>query len=158
MPVITGHLSIAARGIRAFLNLEAGITRVVEGSGLQGQQRQAAQSGKSARGRPQPAGGQVSRSSAKDVGGVVNPENIIWIFGSGRSGSTWLSSMMEDIGGQTLWGEPWVGTLFGNFYYEQGEGRHNNPQFILGSHKESWIGSIRTFVLNAAAATFPNLN
>jgi hypothetical protein len=158
MPVITGHLSIAARGIRAFLNLEAGITRVVEGSGLQGQQRQAAQSGKSARGRPQPAGGQVSRSSAKDVGGVVNPENIIWIFGSGRSGSTWLSSMMEDIGGQTLWGEPWVGALFGNFYYEQGEGRHNNPQFILGSHKESWIGSIRTFVLNAAAATFPNLN
>src|SRR3712207_7418913 len=46
-----------------------------------------------------------------------NPENIVWIFGSGRSGSTWLSSMMGDIEGHTLWGEPWVGALFGNYYY-----------------------------------------
>ena len=49
------------------------------------------------------------------------------------------------------------GTLFGNFYYIQGEGRHNNSQFILGSHRESWLGSIRNFVVDAAATTFPNL-
>ena len=51
-----------------------------------------------------------------------------------------------------------MGTLFGNFYYYQGEGRHNNRQFILGSHRESWLGSIRNFVVDAAATTFPNLN
>jgi len=87
----------------------------------------------------------------------VRPENIVWIFGSGRSGSTWLSSMMGDMSGQVLWGEPWVGTLFGNFYYTSGEGRYQNPQFIMGRHRKSWLGSIRNFVLDAAGATFPNL-
>jgi hypothetical protein len=87
----------------------------------------------------------------------VNPENIVWIFGSGRSGSTWLSSMMGDMSGQTLWGEPWVGYLFGYFYYAQSESRHQSPQFILGRHRESWLASIRNFVLDAASATFPNL-
>jgi hypothetical protein len=88
----------------------------------------------------------------------VRPERMVWIFGSGRSGSTWLSSMMGDMSGQTLWGEPWVGYLFGYFYYTRGEGRYQSPQFILGRHRESWLNSIRGFVLNAAAATFPNLN
>jgi Sulfotransferase domain len=88
----------------------------------------------------------------------VRPENIVWIFGSGRSGSTWLSSMIGDLSGQTLWGEPWVGYLFGYFYYTRGEGRHQSPQFILGRHRESWIRSIRNFILDATAATFPHLD
>jgi hypothetical protein len=139
MPVFKQQLSVAARGIRAFLNLEAGLTRAVP---------ETPQAGGQATGpaRRQPAGGNGPR-----------PENIVWIFGSGRSGSTWLSSMMGDMGGQSLWGEPWVGTLFGNFYYGQGEGRRQNPQFILGRHRESWLRSIRNFVLDAASTTFPDL-
>ena len=92
-----------------------------------------------------------------DVVEGVRSENIVWIFGSGRSGSTWLSSMMGEMSRQTVWEEPWVGTLFGNFYYQTGERRHQGPQFILGRHRESWLRSIRNFVLDAAAATFPNL-
>src|SRR3712207_9186039 len=79
-----------------------------------------------------------------------NPENIVWIFGSGRSGSTWLSSMMGDIEGHTLWGEPWVGALFGNYYYRGvAERKHKTPHFIMGRHRETWIGSIRNFVLRS---------
>jgi hypothetical protein len=143
MPVFKQHLSVAARGIRAFLNLEAGVTRAVPETPQAPEQQQA-----SADGRPAPA---------RPGGNNLRPENMVWIFGSGRSGSTWLSSMMGELTAQTLWGEPWVGTLFGNFYYGQGEGRRNNPQFILGRHRESWLGSIRNFVLDAAAATFPDL-
>ena len=29
--------------------------------------------------------------------GAVNPANIVWIFCTSRSGSTWLRSMMEDL-------------------------------------------------------------
>jgi len=142
MPVFKQHLSVAARGIKAFLNLEAGVVRAVpEAPQASGQQPQVSADGRSAR----------------SAGSALRPENVVWIFGSGRSGSTWLSSMMGDMSGQTLWGEPWVGTLFGNFYYSQDEQRRRNPQFILGRHKESWLGSIRTFVLNAAAVTFPDL-
>lgn len=138
MPVLKQHLSIAARGIRAFLNLEAGVTRVAP--------------------EPRPGKSQgADQGHRQPAGSGVKPENIVWIFGSGRSGSTWLSSMMGEMSGQTLWGEPWVGTLFGNFYYSNDERRRNSPQFILGRHRQSWLGSIRNFVLDAAAATFPNL-
>ncbi len=124
-----------ARGLRAYLKLDAGVTR-----------RELAE---------------LRTRSAYDGSGTqaggLDPGKIVWIFGSGRSGSTWLSTMMGDMSGQTLWGEPWVGTLFGNFYYEKDENRRRNPQFIMGRHRESWLGSIRTFLLNAAAATFPGL-
>jgi hypothetical protein len=144
MPVFKQHISVAARGIRAFLNLEAGVTRVFPET-------------QQAQGQPVSEDGGPARSPTKPTAGSLRPENIVWIFGSGRSGSTWLSSMMGDMSQQTLWGEPWVGTLFGNFYYRQGERRRQSPQFILGRHRESWLHSIRNFVLDAAAATFPNL-
>jgi hypothetical protein len=99
---------------------------------------------------------QLVRSGAGREAGGINPENIVWIFGSGRSGSTWLSSMMGDIEGHALWGEPWVGALFGNYYYRGvAERKHKTPHFIMGRHRETWIGSIRHFVLDGAWANFP---
>jgi hypothetical protein len=44
---------------------------------------------------------------------AVNPENMVWIFGSGRSGSTWLRSMMGEMSSHRVWEEPYVGALFG---------------------------------------------
>jgi Sulfotransferase domain len=157
MPVLKQQLSVAARGIRAFLNLEAGVTHVEEAVGARGDL--ATKEGKPERGSPQPAGvdGLVSRSSVRYGASVVKPENVIWMFGSGRSGSTWLSSMMGDMSGQILWGEPWVGTLFGHFYYGQDQRRRQSPQFILGRYKEVWLGSIRDLIMNTASAAFPEL-
>jgi hypothetical protein len=143
VPVFKQHADLVVRNIRAFLNLEAGVGRV-GGAGSP----QAPGAAGSAQAKAAPAGPKA---------GALKPENIVWIFGSGRSGSTWLSTMMGDISGQVLWGEPWVGTLFGNFYYAQNEGRRNNPQFIMGRHRQSWLRSIRNFLLDAAAVTFPNL-
>jgi hypothetical protein len=98
------------------------------------------------------------RSGAATEASGINPQNIVWIFGSGRSGSTWLSSMMGDIEGHTLWGEPWVGALFGNYYYRGvAERKHETVHFIMGPHRETWIGSIRHFVLDSARAIFPAL-
>ena len=151
MPVFKQSADLVVRNIRAFLNLEAGVGRVVEpqkaSKATGGGQAKAPQEGP----REGVNGTGAGRSSAP------KPENVVWIFGSGRSGSTWLSTMMGDMTGQVLWGEPWVGTLFGNFYYAQNEGRRNNPQFIMGRHRRSWIGSIRSFLLDAASVTFPNI-
>jgi hypothetical protein len=124
-----------ARGAKAYLDLRAGVTRRT----LYGEFRPSLADGGARAGGP-------------------NPENIVWIFGSGRSGSTWLSSMMGDVEGYALWAEPWVGTLFGRFYYSGIDKRkQDNAQFILGAHRETWLRSIRNFVLDAAAATFPGL-
>ena len=151
MPVFKQSADLVVRNIRAFLNLEVGVGRVVGP-----QQTPRATGGGQAKATLEGPRAGVNGTGGDRLG-ALKPENIVWIFGSGRSGSTWLSTMMGDMTGQILWGEPWVGTLFGNFYYAQNEGRRNNPQFIMGRHRKTWLRSIRNFLLDAAAVTFPNL-
>jgi Sulfotransferase family len=163
VPALEQHLTIIVRSIRAFLNLEAGVTRGGDAplplrADLIQQLEEARQELESRdrmlaelRARP------VTRDDTEIRG--INPENIVWIFGSGRTGSTWLSSMMGDMEGHALWGEPWVGTLFGNYYYRGvDERRRNSKQFIMGRYKETWLGAIRNFVLDMARTIFPALS
>jgi Sulfotransferase domain len=98
------------------------------------------------------------RSSRAGESHGVRPENIVWIFGTGRSGSTWLGSMMEDLDGYAMWNEPLVGNLFGNFYYFRVGGRKLGRHSILGEpYKETWLGPMRDLVLGGAAARFPEV-
>ncbi|HET9964949.1 MAG TPA: sulfotransferase [Rubrobacter sp.] len=98
------------------------------------------------------------RSRARRSPGGVRPENIVWIFGTGRSGSTWLGYMMEGLDGCAMWNEPLVGNLFGNFHYFRVGGRKPGRQYILGEpYKETWLGPMRDLVLGGAAARFPEL-
>jgi hypothetical protein len=98
------------------------------------------------------------RSSPAGETPSVRPENIVWIFGTGRSGSTWLGSMMEDLDGYAMWNEPLVGNLFGNFYYFRVGGRKLGRHSILGEpYKETWLGPMRDLVLGGAAARFPEV-
>jgi hypothetical protein len=94
---------------------------------------------------------------AEPVG--INPENIIWILGYARTGSTWLASMMEELEGHTIWREPYVGDLFGRLYYGWvGEKHFETKHFILGRrYKVSWLKSIRYFILNEAGVRFPGV-
>jgi hypothetical protein len=117
------------RGAKAFLTLETGVTRgVVPG-----------QTGTEVEGRPA-------------VG--IAPENMIWIFGTGRTGSTWLAAMMEEPEGHDVWFEPRVGTVFDPQRFERYAGKH----FVLASqYKDVWLKSIRNFILDGANARFPEL-
>ena len=129
MPVF-GHpkVSGAARRFRAVLGLEAGVTR----------------------------GAQVERTGndGRSAGGVA-PENMIWIFGTGRTGSTWLAAMMEEPEGHDVWFEPRVGTIFDPKRFQ----RHGGKHFILASqYKDVWLRSIRNFILDGANARFPELD
>jgi hypothetical protein len=87
----------------------------------------------------------------------IRPENVVWILGSPRTGSTWLASMMEEFEGHTVWREPYVGQLFGRFYYDWvGEKHFETKHLILGRRsRESWSRSIRNFILAEATVRFP---
>src|SRR5918994_1257268 len=91
----------------------------------------------------------------------VRTEQLIWMFGSARTGSTWLSWMMAELENQERWHEPFVGLLFGGFIYERlkdAEDLLNNPAFIMGEpYRHVWLRSIRNFVLEGAAARYPKL-
>ena len=90
--------------------------------------------------------------------GGVRPENVVWIFGTARTGSTWLAFMMEELETNTIWREPYVGELFGRLYSEWvGERHAATKHFILGSTRRSWLSSIRNFVLSEAAARFSDV-
>jgi hypothetical protein len=85
------------------------------------------------------------------------PENIVWIFCTGRSGSTWLGSMMGDIEGHAMWNEPLVGTLFGEFYYERASHKRGRAGILGLAHKKTWMRSVRSIVLDGAAVRYPEL-
>ena len=94
---------------------------------------------------------------AREAGGL-NPENIVWIFGSGRSGSTWLRSMMEGLADHRLWEEPMVGKLFGEFYDRSMEAELHRPDFVMSNAtRRGWIGAIRNFILDCASYAHPRL-
>jgi hypothetical protein len=90
----------------------------------------------------------------------VRPENVVWIFGSGRTGSTWLSTMMDEMSNQTVWREPLVGALFGNLYYVRAGhriGKSGKHYILEESYKDTWMGPMRDMVLGGGAARFPEL-
>jgi len=125
-PTVSG----VARRIRAFLGLEAGVTRGA---------------------LPDPTG---TNADGTSVGGIA-PENMIWIFGTGRTGSTWLAAMLEEPEGHEVWFEPRVGTIFDPQRFQ----RHGGKHFILASqYKDVWLRSIRNFILDGANARFPELD
>lgn len=47
----------------------------------------------------------------------VRPQNIVWVFGTAKTGSSWFGSLMADPEGYYAWREPNVGNLFGTHYY-----------------------------------------
>ena len=130
MPRFRHHTILdVVRGLKAFLSLEAGVTR----GALPGL-------------TPIDADG-------RSADGVA-PENMIWILGTGRTGSTWLAAMMEEPEGHAVWFEPRVGIFFDPQRFERYGGKH----FILASqYKDVWLRSIRNFILDGANARFPEL-
>ena len=106
---------------------------------------------------------EVARLRARLKGGnargnTITPENIIWIFGSGRSGSTWLRSMMENLDRHQAWEEPMVGRLFGEFLNQAKQVDLRRSDFIMANAtRKGWIRSIRNFVLDCASYAFPRV-
>jgi hypothetical protein len=90
----------------------------------------------------------------------IKPENMVWIFGSPRTGSTWLSEMMAVPRGNELWREPQFGLVLAlrNLVVNK-EQRLASRHFLLGDpFKEVWLESMRNLFLDGAAARFPKLS
>jgi hypothetical protein len=97
----------------------------------------------------------MSADGAETTG--VRPENIVWIFGTGRSGSTWLASMMEEVEDHAMWSEPLVGALFGEFYYVRAAYKKGDMSIMGRRYRDVWLRSIRSIVLDGATARYPGL-
>lgn len=175
MPVLRNHTILEiTRGIKAFVRAEIGITRgedLETGSSaapttsekladtrrkleqahiqLQNKDREITQ----LRSRPDREIDENAQAT-----GIVE-QNIVWMFCSERTGSTWLASMMVDLQEHATWDEPLVGLLFGRFYNAMAKhAEKRSEHFILGnSHKKSWLASMKAFVLSEANTRFPEV-
>ncbi|MBA3425763.1 MAG: sulfotransferase domain-containing protein [Rubrobacter sp.] len=156
MPVLRNRAVFdLARGVRAFFGFEAGLTRaealVPENDEIQNLHRLAAEKAAEIERLEKEVAASVGRTDG------VDPENIVWIFGVARVGSTWLASMMGETEGFTVWNEPRVGSLLGNFYY--GRGAHRGGKHgILGGPDEKRSRAIRAFILASAHEKFPEVS
>ena len=156
MPVLRNRAVFdLARGVRAFFGFEAGLTRaealVPENDEIQNLHRLAAEKAAEIERLEKEVAASVGRTDG------VDPENIVWIFGVARVGSTWLASMMGETEGLTVWNEPRVGSLLGNFYY--GRGAHRGGKHgILGGPDEKRSRAIRAFILASAHEKFPEVS
>jgi hypothetical protein len=167
VPVFKKHFVFeVGRGIRVSLSLEAGVAR--DGASEAGSREKAPKSpgasGRTGAQRPEQAGRRIvqqgqkleraTRRSLTGAGAGVRAENIVWIFGAGRTGSSWLSGMMGELRGHTVWFEPWVGMLFDPYHLRLED--HKGKHFILApQYRKTWLRSIRAFVLDGAEARFP---
>jgi hypothetical protein len=157
VPVFKNRIDVMVRGLKVFLNVEAGANREGVGPGKTFGWRitRIAQGPASGRGR-RPLAANPANGAGTEEG--LKPESMVWIFGGARTGSTWLSRIMGEMEGQSVWREPLVGALFGNLYYERAKHLIGKPgkHYILGDgYRESWMGSIRDFTLKEASGRFP---
>jgi LPS sulfotransferase NodH len=88
----------------------------------------------------------------------VTPENLVWIFGTARTGSTWLAGMMSELPRHVWWNEPLVGTIFSQVS-DSNEHMRQRPHVIYGApYKDTWLASVRSTVMNGAAARFSRID
>lgn len=88
----------------------------------------------------------------------MKPENVVWVFCTGRSGSTWLGSMMGGVEGHAMWNEPLVGALFGEFYYQRAAHKRGAAGILGEPYRDVWLRSIRSIVLDGVTARFPKVS
>lgn len=166
MPVYKQHTVIEiARNLKAFLRLDLGLIRG-DLPDLAGKRNQASEA--LLRSKLDAAHAELRRKERElkaarmprpeKIADGVEPENMVWIFGTGRSGSTWLRTMMSEMKDHAVWEEPMVGLLFGGFHRNAQEGQLASKKFILGEPtRVGWTISIRNFVLEGVRLANPSL-
>lgn len=167
LPVIRNVSTFELRqGIKAFLNLEAGITRGrvpelvrseqfhAQTSTLNKIQQELRQTRRELENKNQQIDQLREQVKHARTSGA-DPKNFIWILGSGRSGSTWVANMMRTLENHTVWEEPRVGEVFGEYVHQYGPRTVPKTHILSSYHKQIWLGSIRTFILDGAVARFP---
>jgi len=78
-------------------------------------------------------------------------KNMVWVFGTPRSGSTWLCTQLLKSKETAIWDEPWIGQNLAYIRRFGIEGKHWNEfngYFFSQKYKHnSWLPALRKFIL-----------
>jgi hypothetical protein len=85
----------------------------------------------------------------------IRPENIVWIIGSPRTGSTWLSRMLGELENCEVWQEPFFGVILSFRDNIANQGWVASQNFILGDpNKPIWLNYMKQMFLTVADVRF----
>jgi sulfotransferase family protein len=87
---------------------------------------------------------------------AIAQDQVVWMFGTRRTGSTWLGFMLRDLPGGHKWGEPLIGGLIGDFYYRF-EDKTGGNHIFSPKYRDLWQSWIRRLVCEGAAARAPGM-
>jgi len=163
VPVFRNHSVVEIlRGVKAFLNLDVGVTRgpAPDSRRLERRVRDQDRELREARQRLREQAREIeeSRRSARGErrASAIRPENVVWVFGSPRTGSTWLGRIASELSGHHTWNEPFLGVMLGFRETLANRSYTRSPNFVLGEpHRKVWLGSVRRLFLDVCAAKFP---
>lgn len=86
----------------------------------------------------------------------INPKNVVWMFGTGRTGSSWLWRILVSQKHHVGWNEPYAGAVFRQL--DAAENLRKRKETIFGdAYREAWRESVEYMILRCAAARFPQM-
>lgn len=87
--------------------------------------------------------------------GALRAENVVWILGSPRTGSTWLGRMMGHLDGVKTWHEPFFGVMLSFRDNIANSGYAEKKTFLFGEpNKPIWLEHMKRMVLAVGEARF----
>lgn len=85
----------------------------------------------------------------------VGFEDLVWIVGFGRTGSTWLSLMLSSLPAAAVWFEPNIARALA--VGDRPEDAYtNSPLYVFGGLAEHRVPPVRALVLAAVRARYPD--
>ena len=79
----------------------------------------------------------------KDEGDILE-KNMIWIFGSPRSGTTWLRKLMSGNPENIIWNEPYLG-----YHLQLLQNQQYRDDYVFSEYyKKNWLPDLRNFILS----------
>lgn len=109
--------------------------------------------------RPMAAARELVRSLRDQWALPFAEERLVWMFGSPRTGSTWLAKGLLAHPNLACWHEPYLGLILGCHYQDllrlvdQEAGR---PDFVFAAeHRAVWTKALGNFILENVRGRFP---
>ncbi|HZP80750.1 MAG TPA: sulfotransferase [Chthonomonadaceae bacterium] len=85
----------------------------------------------------------------------IDDANLCWIFGAGRSGSTWLLELLSHLEDTRVWHEPYF-EVFYHLYKDPGD-LNRDGAFFSNAYRAVWTEGARHLFLAVAKARYGDL-
>ncbi len=97
---------------------------------------------------------ELTKAESQRENQQATEEQIVWIIGCGRTGSTWLNELLGSLPGIRRWHEPYFGRFFKHLHDRPDEFQRS-ASFFSEEHKKVWLSGIRDLFFKMVYERYP---